>query len=232
MWKLIKAEIAYRAEIFLLIFLSSILVLFVLIAHYKKNWPGKNIAFIFLGYMFFCILITVVFNPWRKEQRNRRLIPLPVSIRQIGTARITVEIIYWLALTALFFIYAFISKTFSVNINSLLALMAQTGLVLIGYSLACFFLDRVSDTDTGGPNRFDSIIEKILRSTLKFLLPAQIFLLTVIQLIGIKNCYFENKDIYYRIFRTLTGASILFFPGLILLILSIYVFEHRKSYIE
>jgi hypothetical protein len=235
MWRILKAEIAYRKDIFLLIVLSSIIAYIALLSFYKKNWPDKNIGFFFLVYMFFCIAATVIYNPWVKEKRNRLLVPLPVSIRQIGMARITVEMIYWLALIALFFVYGLISKTFIVNRNTLLALYAQTGIIFIGYSLACFFVDMILPYDTrgfSGLRGLNSIIEKIIRTILRVLLPAQVFLLFTIQFIGASRSYFHRNDIYYQLFQTGAGASVLFFPGLILLILSIFIFEQRKSYLE
>jgi hypothetical protein len=132
MWKLLKAEIQYRKDIFLLIFLSSVIFFIFLFFYFGKNRPDKNTGLYFLVYMFFCIVFTVVFNPWIREKRNRRFLVLPVSIRTIGLVRLTAEIIYWLALIALFFGYSLLAKNFVVDKETLFALCAQTGIVLIG----------------------------------------------------------------------------------------------------
>jgi hypothetical protein len=229
MWKLLKAEIAYRKDIFLLIFLSSVIFFIFLFFYLGKNWPDKNVGFFFLVYMVFCIVVTAAFNPWIREKRNRRFLLLPVSIRTIGIVRIAAEIIYWFILIALFLGYSLLTNAFTVNKETLLALYAQTGIVLMGYSLACFWGDMVWPIDSESSV---SLVEKIIGSILKLFIPVLLFLLGIIQFIGMSQCYDKVKDIYYHMYQTAAGASVLFFPGFILFILSIFVFEHRKSYIE
>jgi hypothetical protein len=229
MWELLKAEIEYRKDIIFLIFLSSVIIFIFLLVYFRKNWPDKNVGFYFLVYMVFCIVVTAAFNPWIREKRNRPFLLLPVSIRTIGIVRIAAEIIYWFILIALFLVYSLLANAFTVNKETLLALYAQTGIVLMGYSLACFWGDMVWPIDSQSSL---SPVEKIIGSILKLFIPLQLFLLGIIQFIAMGQCYYKIKDIYYHMYQTATGASALFFPGLILFILSIFVFEHRKSYLE
>jgi hypothetical protein len=229
MWKLLKAEIRYRKDIFLLIFLSSVIYFIFLFFYFGKNRPDNNTGLYFLVYMFFCIIVTVVFNPWIREKRNRRFLVLPVSIRTIGFVRFTAEIIYWLALIALFFGYSLLAKTFVVDKETLFALCAQTGIVLMGYSLASFWGDMIWPIASESSH---SLVEKIIGSLLKLFIPVQLFLLFIIQFTGMIQCYDKVKGIYYYMYQTAAGASVLFLLGIILFILSIFIFEHRKSYLE
>lgn len=232
MWKLLKAEIGYRKEIFLLIFLSSIPV-FILLTNLRvldeNIEPGKNIAFIFQFYMLCCIFVTVIYNPWIREKRNRRLVPLPVSIRKIGLARAAAEIAYWLFLIILFVAAGLLSKKFVLNGHALLALLGQTGVLLIAYSLACFFLDMILPIDSSGSG---SLIERGAAFVLKLLLPLEVFLLLIIQSAAIVSANQGKRGIFYRVFQTGWGAAAVLFLGLVLFVCCLFLFERRRTYAD
>jgi hypothetical protein len=227
MWKLLAIEMMYRKNIFLSIFSVSAVAFTLTAFYYEKKWPDRNTGFYFLVYMFSCIIITAVNSPWIKEKRNRLLTPLPVSVRAIAAARSLAELVYWLMLVILFIGFGLLSGAFALNQQMLTALWAQTGIVLMCWAFACFFVDMLPPADNGDSA---SLLTKFTGSLLKILLPMEVFLLFIIQFIAADQCCFARPDIFYRMFQTGTGASLLFFPGLILFVLVIFIFERRKAY--
>jgi hypothetical protein len=140
-WRLLKAEIVYNMPVFSSILLTS-LVGFLGLHFYpmifRQTPANMNTGFIYLSLAYFFFVMALLATPWAKEKRPRQLVCLPVSVRRIGRAHLSLHLVYWLAILALFFLWTGISKHFSVNLSVLVALGVLTGVSFFVYSLIAF----------------------------------------------------------------------------------------------
>jgi hypothetical protein len=210
--------------------LSAFLAIYVISRFFiSTGEQNRNSAFIFLLFMMLLMIATVAFNPWFKEKRSRLLLVLPVSIRRAALVRLAAELFYWLLLVISLLILCLFSADFSADKNLLLALCAQTGFILVIYSLAAFLIDIVLPVH---PVSSFPRVEKIIRFLLRILLIVLGSVLLIIQLIGLAVLYEGKRDIYFYLFQTVPGAAVILFTGLVLVVLSLFLFEHRRSYVD
>lgn len=141
MWRLLKAEVVYNTPVFWAILLTSLLGFLGLHFYpiiFRQTLANMNTGFIYLSLAYSFFVMALLATPWAKEKRPRQLVCLPVSVRRIGRAHLSLHVIYWLAILALFFLWTGISKYFSMNLSVLLALCVLTGDSFLVYSLIAF----------------------------------------------------------------------------------------------
>jgi hypothetical protein len=140
-WRLLKAEIVYNTPVFWSILLTSLLGFLGLHFYpiiFRQTLANMNTGFIYLSLAYSFFVMALLATPWAKEKRPRQLVCLPVSVRRIGRAHLSLHVIYWLAILVLFFLWTGISKYFSMNLSVLLALCVLTGVSFLVYSLIAF----------------------------------------------------------------------------------------------
>ncbi|MCK4820038.1 hypothetical protein KA005_30010, partial [bacterium] len=134
MWKVIKSEIGYRANTLIWVVLSSLAIYFLISSNWiftKTVQRQFNLGLVFLIYMLITFTVFLILKTWSKENRDRQLILLPISLRFIGLIRIFLDIVQWLILISLFLIFALISDHFRLNLSAWYLLAMVTGCVLV-----------------------------------------------------------------------------------------------------
>ena len=138
MWRLCKAEIAYNAQVFLFILLTSLVGFFGI--HF---WPvlnreplaNMNTGYVYLALTYSYFVMAALVTPWAREKRRRQLVCLPLSVRQIEKAHGILHLIYWIAIVALFFAWVWISEFFIWDYSVFLALCVLTGFSWFVYAI-------------------------------------------------------------------------------------------------
>jgi hypothetical protein len=150
MWRLLKAEIAYNRQTFLLILLTSLLGF--LGIHFwpelsRQTLSNTNPGYVYLSIAYSYFVMAILVTSWAKEKRPRQLVCLPVSIRGMGAAHGFLHLIYWIVILALFFLWVWISPYFVLNSSVFLALGVLTGISWLVFSIVAFtsrFRDSVA----------------------------------------------------------------------------------------
>ncbi len=141
MWRLLKAEIIYNTPVFWSILLTSLLGFLGLHFYpiiFRQTLANMNMGYIYLSLAYSFFVMALLATPWAKEKKPRQLVCLPVSVRRIGRAHLSLHVIYWLAILVLFFLWTGISEYFSMNHSMLIALLVLTGISFLVYSLIGF----------------------------------------------------------------------------------------------
>lgn len=232
MWKIIKSELHYQASNLFYISFSSLLVFSLLSfnwlfsAEFKRNINIGNLFFIF---MLICIFTILIINTWSREHRNRLVLQLPLSLRSISLARISIQIFFWIVLLGLFFIYSLLSPYFRVPGKTLTLLTGQTGIVLISFALISFWRDMVLPikSSTG-----KAPVEKTISLILNVLSPLFLNILGLMQLVLIVQCSIGRENLLTRIWLNHAVAWSVLLLGLILSVLSVLVFEKKRTYLD
>jgi len=219
MWKVIKSEICYRVNTLIWIVLSSLAIYFLISSNWIFDKTGQrqyNLGLIFLIYMLIVFAVLLILKAWSKENRDRQLILLPISLRFIGWIRIFLDIVLWLILIGIFLIFALISDHFSLNLSAWWLLAMVTGCVLVVISMAFFWRDLVIPVKNRSSNL---LIDRILSLAINFLIPGFFYIL------GLKSVLtqvFFNPDVSLAVFLT----------GILFAVSSIIFFEKRTSYLK
>jgi hypothetical protein len=140
-WRLLKAELLYNLPVFWSILLTSLLGFLGLHFYpiiFRQTLTNMNTGYIYLSLAYSFFVMALLATPWAKEKRPRQLVCLPVSVRRIGRAHLSLHMIYWLAILALLFLWTGISEYFSMKHSMLRALCVLTGISFLAYSLIAF----------------------------------------------------------------------------------------------
>lgn len=160
MWLLLKAEIAYNMQTFLLILLTSLLGF--LGIHFwpevsRQKLANVNTGYVYLSLAYSYFVMAILVTSWAKEKRPRQLACLPVSVREIGAAHGILHLIYWIVIVALFFVWIWISPYFVLNSSVFLALGVLTGISWLVFSIIAV-TSRFQDSVVMGAIQLISIL--------------------------------------------------------------------------
>ena len=145
MWRLFISEFFYHKRI--LSFLVGVSFFNFLVLH---NWkmisgetpPNMNTGYLSISHIFFAFVIAILMMTWfSKEKRDRQIVRLPIPISKIGTIRLLIFIVYWIILVTLFYFFTYISQYYIIEQNTILALLSQTGIAFIIFSLFFYWQD-------------------------------------------------------------------------------------------
>ena len=232
MWKVIKSEINYRVNTLIWIALSS-LATYVLItssAIFGKTYNRQlNLGLVFSIYMLIVLAVVLIMKAWSKENRDRQLIVLPISLRFIGMVRILLDIVIWLILISFFLFFSIINNHFHLDITVWWLLALVTGCVLIFISLFSFLRDLVIPVKNRGSNL---LIDKILSFAMNALIPGFFYILGLIQLMLIIQILKNEKSVITHTFLNPAVTLAVLFTGILLVVFSIILFEKRTSYLK
>jgi len=232
MWKVIKSEISYRVNTLIWVVLSSMAVYFLISSNWIFNKTVQrqfNLGLIFLIYMLIVFAVVLILKAWSRENRDRQLLLLPISLRSIGLIRIFLDIVQWLILISLFLIFALISDHFRLNLSAWYLLAMVTGCVLVVISMAFFWRDLVIPVKNRSSNL---LIDRILSLAMNFLIPGFFYILGVIQLMLIIQDLKHEKSVLTQVFFNPTVSMAILLTGILLVISSIIFFEKRTSYLK
>ena len=232
MWKVIKSEICYRVNTLIWIVLSSLAIYFLISSNWIFDKTGQrqyNLGLIFLIYMLIVFAVLLILKAWSKENRDRQLILLPISLRFIGWIRIFLDIVLWLILIGLFLIFALISDHFSLNLSVWWLLAMVTGCVLVVISMAFFWRDLVIPVKNRSSNL---LIDRILSLAINFLIPGFFYILGLILLMLIIQGLKHEKSVLTQVFFNPDVSLAVFLTGILFAVSSIIFFEKRTSYLK
>ena len=232
MWKVIKSEICYRVNTLIWIVLSSLAIYFLISSNWIFDKTGQrqyNLGLIFLIYMLIVFAVLLILKAWSKENRDRQLIILPISLRFIGMVRIFLDIVLWLILIGLFLIFALISDHFSLNLSVWWLLAMVTGCVLVVISMAFFWRDLVIPVKNRSSNL---LIDRILSLAINFLIPGFFYILGLILLMLIIQGLKHEKSVLTQVFFNPDVSLAVFLTGILFAVSSIIFFEKRTSYLK
>jgi len=232
MWKVIKSEICYRVNTLIWIVLSSLAIYFLISSNWIFDKTGQrqyNLGLIFLIYMLIVFAVLLILKAWSKENRDRQLILLPISLRFIGWIRIFLDIVLWLILIGIFLIFALISDHFSLNLSAWWLLAMVTGCVLVVISMAFFWRDLVIPVKNRSSNL---LIDRILSLAINFLIPGFFYILGLILLMLIIQGLKHEKSVLTQVFFNPDVSLAVFLTGILFAVSSIIFFEKRTSYLK
>lgn len=218
MWRMIKADIAYNRTLF--IFLYSALFVAVII-----NALRPGFAEILSSLMFFSVVMIGIMAGIEevKTKRVRFFSGLPIAIRQLGIMRYPVFVAYWSSLMALLYLSSFLSRQVHMGLDYLWWILTRTGSMFI--MVACM--------DLGQDLPF-CVKDKALGLALKWIA-------ILLGIFGGPFVYFatnpqrQSDQIFKALsecFGTSAGAIGLILFSIGLMVLSIWIYEQRKSYTE
>lgn len=218
MWNMIKTDIAYNRAIFIFLY-GSIFV--AVIANAILGNLEEQLSIL----MFFSVVVIGVTAGIEeiKTKRIRFFTGLPVSVRQLGIFRYPVFVAYWVSLMILLWLSTLISQQAQIGLDYLWWILTRTGAVFIW--IACMGLSQDFPFCYKGKG------------------PGYVFKWMVLLLgaFGGPFVYFVTNprvqpELFFfsisEVFITPTGALGLFLLSLSLMVLSVFVYESRRSYTE
>jgi len=218
MWKMIKADIAYDRILF--IFLYSLVFLAV-----ATNAIFGKLEEALATLMFFSVVVIGITAGIEemKTKRIRFFAGLPMPVRQLGILRYPVFVAYWVSLMILIWLSSLISRNGQIGLDYLWWVLTRTGSVFIW--IACMNLSQ----DFTFIYRTKSLGYIIKWTVLLFGVFGGPFVYFV------TNTRYQSDLIFFfvsDIFQNHTGALALFLLSLGLMVLSVLVYERRRTYTE
>jgi hypothetical protein len=234
MWTILKAELKYRGNVSAGVYLAIALALAAAAASGvfdEAARQGRNAAFLFLFTMFLGHVLTLLLNPSPREQRDRLLVPLPLPVWQTALAPQLVQLAHWLGYCLLFgaaFLLA--PAAFRWTPQAGAALAAQSGLVLmitaVGELHFIYAWPAFRKQPGIGPL-------KVVAVVLMGVLWLEIYLLSLVQLLGLIDCFRQNNGtLLCRLFQTPAAAAGLLLAGLALHLLLAAAHSRRRSFVQ
>ncbi len=218
MWRMIKADIAYNRALFIVLY-SALFVAVVI------NAVRLGFAEILSSLMFFSVVMIGIVAGIEevKTNRVRFFSGLPIAVRQLGVMRYPVFVAYWMSLMALLFLSSLLSRQGHVGLDYLWWILTRTGSMFI--MVACMDLGQdlpfcVKDKGPGLALKWIVILFGIFGGPFVYFAT---------------NPRRQSDQIFKalsKFFGTSTGAIGLVLFSLGLMVLSIWVYEQRKSYTE
>jgi len=230
MLRLIKYELLYRKDLFLYVMLGAGIIGLLL-----ENWhilnrnyqPGGKTHLFLLLYFFFS-WVAIFFNNTRiKENRERFISLLPISIRVRAISRALVELVTWLIMISLFLLYCLFVKDAPINPALLRSIAATSGIAFIIYALGFFFTDLLIPPP---PPYCNSITYKVIANLLKSVIPISALFLSVIQMIAVMHMFRYNQDFYYKLYQGGGESTALELLGLVLFLCTIPIYLKRRDF--
>lgn len=218
MWKLIKADLEYNRTLF--IFLYSIIFVSVL----ANSIRGDLEEYLAILMFFSVVLIGILVGTEEvKTKRIRFLSELPLPVRQLGILRYPVFVTYWFSLMVLLWLSSLVSQQGHLGLDYLWWILTRTGSMF----LMVAFMDLGQDLPFCVKDKGPGIALKSIAILFGIIGGPFIYFAT--------NAGRQSDPIFIslsEIFITASGAIGLFVFSLLLILVSIYVYEQRQSYTE
>jgi len=234
MWAILIAELKYQRRVLISLVLAAVLVLVLMMTSgvFEQDIrQGRNLGFLFLFVLFVAALLTQMMDPSIKEKRGRFLIPLPVSLWRLALAYRLVFLAIWLVFCLLFGLACLvIPEAFRWNRETALALVAQTGMFLIILSAGSLHFEYAWPAFR---RQAGQSLYKALIGLLMILLWCQIYLLCIIQVMGLVDCFKQNRGtLFFSLYQTPSGSAIVLLTGLALHLLLMARFTRQSSFVQ
>lgn len=209
MWKIIKADIQYHKWLFLSLYL------FVL-PFYVFNAITGNMEDQLMWIAFYTLPIIGIFrgNEEKHSKRIRFHASLPISTHQLGISRYVIISVYWISLVCLFCISVILNKASILNVWWILSMTASGPFVA-----SCMMI--YEDLKFSKYHKAAQILYRVVI----VLLGAIIIILYATYAFRIFN---TNLN---AIFKIPLGAIVLVLSTMVLVTISVRLFESRRAYV-
>ena len=211
MWKLIKSEISYYKTLILTLYIINIP--FFILNTVMDNFEQ------YVARVMILILPIVGIITNREEKRSKKIplhVRLPIPLRQIAISRLGVWLPFWISLMIIFWFSSLIGNKTNDTLWLILTIM-NAMIILMIFSIIIFDLRYCFKIRVTG-KRFMPILATI-----------SIILATLYVLITFSN---EARSFLTLYLFTSQVASVSALLCIILLLVSVFIFERRKSYLE
>lgn len=211
MWKLIKSEVSYYKTLILTLYIITIpfFILNAVVDDFEQ----------YVARLMILILPIVGIISNREEKRSKKIplyIRLPIPLRHIALTRLGVWLPFWISLMFLFWLSSLIDNHSNDTLWLILTIM-NAMIILMLFSIIVFDLHYCFKIRVTG-KRFMPILATI-----------SIILAILYVLIMFSN---EARSFLTLYFFTSGVASVSALLCLFLLLVSVIIFERRKSYLE
>jgi hypothetical protein len=218
MWEMIKSDIAYNKVLF--VFLYSV-VFFAAVTNAIIGNLEEQLATM----MFFSVVVIGVTAGIEeiKTKRVRYFSGLPISIRHLGIFQYSVFVPYWTSLMILLWFSTLINQKGQVGLEYLWWILTRTGAVFIWIFCMSLSQDFPFCFKTKSPGyvfKWMTLLFGVFGGPL-------IYFATNPR--GQMDPFFSSLS---AVFSTPTGALGLFLLSLSFMVLSVFVYAHRRSYTE
>lgn len=218
LWQLVKTDVAYNQSVFIALYgiLVPAAVLNAVLGGLEEHI--SRLMLVSVG-----LLGIIIGSEEIKTKRIRLPVQLPVAIRKNGMMRFPVVSMYWVSLMLMLWISSLISRQGDLTLSYLWFILVKSALIMIvvscmgiGQDVPFCFIRRI----TGDIFKISAKLCAVGAAFLYFF-----------------STPFEDWPpgvtvFLSKIFISPAGALGLFVFGLGLILLSVFVFEHRKSYAE
>lgn len=233
MWTILTAELKYQKNVSLGLYLAVLLALAALNPlglFSEAARVGRNVGFLFMFVMFLGVVFTLILDPAQKEKRERFLAPLPLPVWQTTLAMGLAPLVYWLGYCLLLGAACLLLPTsFRCTPELLTALAAQTGLVFITISFGSLHFTYIWPAFRKQPG---AGLGKVLLLALMGLVWVQLYLLSFLQLIALRDCFLgQDRTLFFHLYQTPTPAAALLAAGLAMHLLLAAGQARRRSFI-
>ena len=230
MWKIIKADFNYQKFVFIIPYAVVIAAIIANISqgwhHHEHDMQGvRTVMAVMTGIIFlFNNLLKII-----QEKRYRFIMLLPLSRWKIAWPRIFFAIIIWVSFLVMYWLGTATIRPYPSDIL-IWDTLSFTGLVLFANSIIFIYYD---------------LLYTITKNSHKLILWLTLLLLVFIGyvvffLFGVdeqswnifKNLLLPYKDDFSSITSNYVGAVVSLLIGIIMTMLSVYVFGRRKTYTQ
>lgn len=223
---------SYRLSTFVWMFLTSLVLYFFITSPwiFRGSAHSKlNRGFFFLIYMLVVLVVYLILKAWSRENRDRQLKMLPIPLRSIGLIRFLLDIVLWLMLIALLFLYSLMSVHFRLEKTMWLMLALTSGSVLIVIALASFWRDLVLPVKNRGENVPQ---DKVIVGGLNILIPLFFNFFGLVHLMLIVHALRKDNTVLSHLFYNSLVILGVVSTGLILAWASIQIFGKQVSQVS
>ena len=228
MWKILKAQINYNK----MVLIFCLLVIFVVIIPFiVQGWKVPEKSYPALRAVLFAMTAFVFLSnsvKYMKEKRDRFFHKLPLKLWEFGAARLTFVLLFWFSLMLLVCI-TFIIRNSIFNYTYLCDLLSQTGFIMFMIGVV-FFVRDIAFV-------FNFRNKRIIAGVLNFIIVICVYILFMLFVVSknameISSSLISIKTEFNQLIGSSSGAVLFLLIGSTMLLISIFVFSRRKTFIE
>ena len=229
MWKIIKADFKYQKFIFIF---PYAVVLAAIIANVLQGWrqnehdmQGVRTVMASMTGIIFLFKSFVI----AKEKRHRFIILLPMKQWKIALTRVLFIILIWLSFIILYWLGTATIRPYRADIL-IWDTLSFTGFVLLANSVIFIYYDllyALTNTNQKAIAGFLFLISLIIGYILFFLFSVDEQSWSIF-----KSFFLPHKDDFSGITSNYIGATASLSIGIMMMILSVFVFGRRKAYTQ
>ncbi len=228
MWKLLKAQIVYNK---IVLVIGYLIVISAYIPFVVQGWEEVDNSFPAIrAVMMTATTLIFLFNVIRlhREKRDRFHHTLSLNIWELGISRLLQLILFWISLLILVLL-AFVLRPSIFDLKILWDLLSLTGFVLVMNAAPYIYRDLSYCFHAKSKK-----VVLVIVYTLMIMAGYLLFMLFIVsaESISLSNELVLVKNDFSNFINTFMGAFFFNLCGIILSVISLFVFSKRKTYTE